>query len=203
MVFKKMAISFVQINPHIDPPYQKHWCDAILNNEMWFSLVNSNQLKMQSYWNSVTSYLPSWPASQQTTKSQTDNDNSTSNSEIVGGTVVGATVVGGTSTVVVPAVVSSLGFTSSGIAGGSIAASMMSSAAVANGGGVAAGGLVAGLQSVGAVGSIGLTTAVLPFAVVGGMVGVGTVLGYKYCKRIVRHRRLMMSQWFRNEEKRG
>ena len=124
---------------------------------------------------------------------------------LLGKAEIGGAVIGSTSAVLItPAIVSSLGFTSTGIVGGSVAASMMSSAAVASGGGVAAGGLVAGLQSVGAVGSIGLTTAVLPFAVVGGMVGVGTVLGYKYCKRMVHHRRLIMSQRFRkNEEKRG
>ena len=56
---------------------------------------------------------------------------------------------------------------------------MMSAAAISNGGGIAAGTLVAGLQSVGAVGALGMAT-VLPFAVVGGAVGAGAVYGYKY-----------------------
>ncbi|XP_064784449.1 interferon alpha-inducible protein 27-like protein 2A isoform X1 [Oncorhynchus masou masou] len=84
-------------------------------------------------------------------------------------TGIAVTVGAGLAVAFAPATLSAVGFTVTGIAAKSLAAGMMSSAATASGGGVLAGSIVAVLQSAGAAGLAGSTTAVV--AGVGGAVG--------------------------------
>ncbi|KAG2377397.1 hypothetical protein C9374_009308 [Naegleria lovaniensis] len=147
----------------------------------WSQTVVPNSSKLITKVKSLSTTTTTTTKSEMNPPTTTNDSENTSSpvKETALGATVGGVVAGSTAYVGIPTLASLLGFGKAGIASCSLASSWMSAVAVANGGGVAAGSTVATLQSIGAAGAVGLTTTVLPVAIIGGVVVGAGVYGYK------------------------